>query len=263
MPSPFPGMDPYIEGQVWKDFHGAFLYEMRTELVRQVRPEYEVLAQEDVYVEYAEDRGRRTIEPDLLIGGTAARTPRSGTDLITPAAPVPVPLPALALEEERHTFLEITRLPGRRLVTVLELLSPTNKQPGDKARDRYLEKRRDIQASSVHLVEIDLLRGGARLPMESPLPPAAYYLLVSRWERRPIADVTPLALRAPLPQMLVPLLDEDAAGVDLQSVFESVYDRAGYDYILDYATPVVPPLEEEDALWAEACVAQWHATRGG
>lgn len=262
MPSPFPGMDPYIEGQIWKDFHGAFLYELRTELVRQVRPGYEVLAQEDVYVEYAEERGRRTIEPDLLIGGTAARASRGGTDLVTPVASVPIPLPALALEEERHTFLEIRRLPGRRLVTVVELLSPTNKQPGDKARDRYLEKRRDIQASNVHLVEIDLLRGGARLPMEAPLPAAAYYLLVSCWERRPIADVTPLALRAPLPPLPVPLLDEDAAWVDLQSVFSSVYERAGYDYILDYTTPVVPPLEEGDALWAETCVAGWHASRG-
>jgi hypothetical protein len=208
-------MAPYLEGQLWKDFHGAFLYEIRSELVRQVRPEYEVLAQED------------------------------------------------ACEEERHTFLEIRRLPGRRLVTVLELLSPTNKQPGDKARDRYLEKRRDIQASSVYLVELDLLRGGARLPMEAPLPPAAYTLVVSRWERRPIADVTPIALRAPLPPMPVPLLDEDAVVVDLQRVFESVYDRAGYDYTLDDAAPVVPPLQEADALWADSCVAQWHAARGG
>jgi hypothetical protein len=261
MSSPFVGMDPYIEGQVWKDFHGAFLYEMRTELVRQVRPGYEVLAQEDVYVEYEENRERRTIEPDLLIGGAAPRTPRSGTDVITTVAPVPIPLPALSLDEERHTFLEIRRLPGRRLVTVLELLSPTNKQPGDKARERYLEKRRDIQASNVHLVEMDLLRAGARLPMEAPLPPAAYYLIVSRWERRPIADVTPLALRSRLSNMVVPLLDEDTAVLDLQSVFERVYESAGYDYILDYATPVIPPLEEKDVLWAEASVAQWRAAR--
>jgi len=260
MPSPFPGMDPHIEGQIWKDFHGAFLYELRAELVRQVRPGYEVLAQEDVYVEYAEERPRRTIEPDLLISGAAPRAGRSATETVSPPS-VPIPLPALALDEERHTYLEIRRMPGRRLVTVLELLSATNKQPGDKARQRYLEKRRDIQASSVHLVELDLLRGGVRLPMEEPLPPAAFYMLVSRWERRPIADVTGLSLRAPLPGLVVPLLDTDTAVVDLQGVFESVYGRGGYDYVLDYSTPAVPPLDEEDGVWAAARVAEWRTGR--
>lgn len=263
MPSPFPGMDPYLEGQVWKDFHGLFLPAIKTDLVRQVRPKYEVLIQEDVYVEYEEDRRRRTIEPDVLIAGTPPRPASGATAIADLPAPVQIALPALVPDEERHTCLEIRRLPGRRLVTVLELLSPTNKVAGDKGRDRYLEKRRDIQNSNVHLVELDLLRGGTRLPMDAPLPAGAYYLIVARGDRRPMADVTAFGLRDPLPALIVPLLEEDRAVIDLQALFERVYESAGYDYVLDYDAPASPPLEEPEAAWAEARVARWRSAPAG
>src|SRR4029453_5934831 len=97
---------------------------------------------------------------------------------------------------------------NRQLVTAIEILSPTNKRA--EGRMEYLVKRRRILLSTAHLLEIDLLRQGQRLPMHDPLPPAEYFVLLSRAENRPITEVWPLALRDPLPTVPVPLLPGDS-----------------------------------------------------
>ena len=106
-----------------------------------------------------------------------------------------------------------------------------------------------------HLVELDLLRAGERLPTLDPLPPADFYVFVSRAPRRPHAEVFPWTLRRRLPTIAVPLADSDPdISLDLQRAFTTVYDRAGYDYALDYQRPVEPPLAEADAAWAAELV---------
>ena len=126
----------------------------------------------------------------------------------------------LTVDVEHLSFVEIRDRQGRDLVTVIELLSPTNKRPGPD-REQYLAKRRQLLASGVHLVEIDLLRGHPRLPLDD-LPPCDYYVMVSRAEERPQAGLWPLGLRDPLPPIPVPLRAADPdASLDLQAGPES------------------------------------------
>jgi hypothetical protein len=102
-------------------------------------------------------------------------------------------------EEVREAYLEVRRRGTRELVTVIEVLSPTNKRPGSTGRAEYLAKRRTVLLSAAHLAEVDLLRGGERMPTAEPLPAADYSLLVSRALRRPMAEVWPFTRRDPIP----------------------------------------------------------------
>ncbi|MBI3462828.1 MAG: DUF4058 family protein [Planctomycetes bacterium] len=154
---------------------------------------------------------------------------------------------------ERQSFIEIRDRLGRELVTVIELLSPTNKRSGPD-REQYLSKRRQFIASNVHLVELDLLRGGQRMPIEG-LPSCDYCAVVSRAEERPRAGIWPLGLRDPLPVLPIPLRSPDPdARLDLQALLHRIHDAAGYaDYL--YADGPQPALSPADDAWAKRLVA--------
>jgi hypothetical protein len=159
------------------------------------------------------------------------------------ATVIPTPIP--------HVTVEIRDTASRQLVTAVEVLSPTNKR-GD-GRQEYLAKRRRILLSTAHLLEIDLLRQGQRVPMQRPLPPAPYFIFLSRAEKRPLTEIWPISLKEPLPVVPIPLLPEDAdVALDVQQVFTTTYDLLGYDLALDYTQPPEIPLLKEDAAWAEA-----------
>jgi hypothetical protein len=130
------------------------------------------------------------------------------------------------------------------------MLSPTNKR-GD-GRQEYLAQRRRILLSTAHLLEIDLLRQGQRVPMQKPLPAAPYFIFLSRAEKRPLTEIWPISLKEPLPVVPIPLLpgDEDVA-LDVQQVFTTTYDLLGYDLALDYTQSPEIPLPKEEAAWAE------------
>ncbi len=179
---------------------------------------------------------------------------RAGGATIDPA----VSLEALPLELEQAN-VEI-RLGGAlgRLVTVIEVLSPTNESPGSDGYEKYVQRQREVLSSDVHLIEIDLLRGGEHtvaVPPRALRPhrPYDYLVAIHRAGRRSRADVYPLKLRDRLPRFPVPLLkgDPDLA-VDLQSLMENVYRSGVYWAMLDYSKPPVPPLSPEDAAWAKA-----------
>ncbi|MGH7224123.1 MAG: DUF4058 family protein, partial [Gemmataceae bacterium] len=154
----------------------------------------------------------------------------------------------VAIDVERLSFVEIRDRRDRQLVTVLELLSPSNKRQGPD-REQYLAKRRQFLAGNVHLVEIDLLRGGPRMPVED-LPDCDYCIMVSRVEKRPDVGIWPVRLRERLPVIPIPLRAPDAdARLDLQEALHHLYDAAGYeDYI--YTGASQPPLHPDDAAWA-------------
>ncbi len=221
MPSPFPGMNPYFEqDDVWHGFHQQFCSICQELLVPQVRPRYIVKLEEHVYIHELPAAERR------LLGR--------------------------AVDIERESFIEIRDRKTRELITVIELLSPSNKKPGPD-REQYLAKRRQLFASPVHFVEVDLLRGGPQMPLEE-FPGCDYYALVSRAEDRPRVGVWPIGVRDPLPEIPVPLRspDEDAR-IDLRKVVDRVYDAAGYeDYV--YGSLPQPPLRAEEAAWAEQFV---------
>lgn len=248
MPSPFPGMDPYLEqDDAWHDFHEKFLPAVAERLVPQVRPDYIVKIDEHVYVHEMPHEPRRLLgRADVSVvpsSSPASARPVAGV-LVEPPARVSLPAP----EFERLSFVEIRDRHSRELVTVVELLSPSNKRPGAD-RNQYLAKRQNLLDGRVHLVEIDLLRGGRPMPLDGR-PDCSYSVLVSRAEDRPVAGFWPLSLRDRLPVVPVPLRAPHADGsLDLQDVLDRIYDASSYaDYIYEGAPD--PPLAPDDAQWA-------------
>ena len=251
MPSPFPGMNPYLEQEViWHDFHERFLPAAATYLVPQIRPRYIVLIDENIYLHDIPMEERRLMgRPDLSV------THGAGPGISIRAAALGVleaPAHVLLPEEdvESLSYLKILDRMSRELVSVVELLSPTNKRAGDH-RAQYLSKRSIIRQGPAHLVEIDLLRGGRPLPAEER-PECIYSVLVSRSDRRPRADFWPIGLRDPLPTIPVPLRPEDGdARLDLQALLDRIYDESGYeDYLYEHEPD--PPLSGDDATWARS-----------
>ncbi|MBB6048372.1 DUF4058 family protein [Armatimonas rosea] len=259
MPSPFPGMDPYLEDRrVWEDFHTTFLVTLRAALKPLLPSDFVARLEERVYIVEWEHRFRADVavvrreRPDSNSGGGVATLER--THLATPPRYLRV-----YEETAREVFLEIRRVrePGE-VVTVIELLSPANKESG-RGREEYLRKQHDLLTSDAHLIELDFLRSG-----EYTLAPreAALRREYGHWDylislhRAPAVPgfhdfaVWPLTLRDRLPEILVPLTDNlpDLA-LDLQAVFNRTYDE-GPTETLDYTQPCNPPLSESDAEWA-------------
>ncbi|GIK56258.1 MAG: DUF4058 family protein [Chloroflexi bacterium] len=176
MASPFPGMDPYLEGEMWQEFHDTLSNEIR---------------------DVAE----------------------------------------------------------RRLVTVIEILSPVNKQ-GDGARE-YVDRRHELLRTRTHLLEIDLLRRGGRIPLAGHYPTAPYYVYLSRFTNRPKTAVWAIQLRDKLPVVPVPLLPPDEnVPLDLQTAVTACFNLVGYERLLSYQEPPPPPaFSEEDAAWIAAQLA--------
>ncbi len=247
MPSPFPGMNPYFEQAAhWQDFHTEFLSTLRRTLAPRVAPDYVVQLEEHVYIHDLPPESRRPIgRADLSVTRIGAET-AGGPTLGVLEAPAEVRLPAQDIE--RAPFLEVRDRRGRELVTVIELLSPSNKRPGED-REHYLAKRRELLRGPAHLVEIDLLRGWTPMPAEGR-PAGAYSVLVSRAERRPAADFWPIGLRDRLPVIPIPLRGPgEEARIDLQEVLHRAYDGPGYELFI-YAGAPEPSLSASDAEWA-------------
>jgi hypothetical protein len=154
-----------------------------------------------------------------------------------------------------HSWVEIRDTLKRRLVTAIEFLSPTNKHGA--GRKEYLRKRLKILASTAHLLEVDLLRKGKRVPMRQRLPAAEYFVFLSRAGHRPMTQVWPIELNQPLPTVPVPLLPPDPdVPLDLQAAFTNVFDLCAYDLSVDYSKPPRVPLPAEWASWAKTQTGQ-------
>lgn len=247
MPSPFPGMDPYLEGSLWTTVHFSLSAEIVRQLAPKLRPRYLVLPAERFVMESPESVAITAADMYPDVGVAESDSPRI---LKETAAAVPLQIATVIPSPVPHVTVEIRDAASRELVTAIEVLSPTNKR-GD-GYDEYLVKRRRILLSPVHLLEIDLLRRGKRVPMKELLPPAPYFVFLSRAEKRPVTDVWPIALSDPLPTVPIPLLpDDNDAYLDLQVAFTAMYDLLGYDLAVDYSRPPEIPLKGEAAAWVE------------
>ena len=253
MPSPFPGMDPYIEDpEIWSDFHSNLAMEIQSQLNQIIQPHYVARLTPRVTYEIVEIAKTQMVRPDV---GIWQPSPRSNlghvATVVIPAAPVTstvtleVPLRLVNVEVRKTGTLE--------LVTAIEILSPVNKQPSHDAYRDYQRKRRELLRSSAHLLEIDLLRGGQRPPLEEPVPQSPYYVVLSRADRRPIVEVWPIQLQDKLPLIAVPLQEPDPdAPLDLSAALAAIYARAGYASLIDYHRPPPPPkLTDAELLWLD------------
>jgi hypothetical protein len=189
---------------------------------------------------------QRVIYPDVhVVQMHEAGTASQPTDITTPTAE----LTSLMDEEIPILSVEIRDVAERRLVTVIEILSPVNKR-GEGARD-YIERRNALLHTRTHVLEIDLLRRGSRIPLQGPMPVAPYYVFLSRFTRCPRTDVWAISLRQRLPVVPVPLLppDEDVP-LDLQAAPDACFALVGYERLLNYQEPPPPPaFSEADAAW--------------
>lgn len=252
MPSPFPGMNPYLEHPaLWPDVHDSLMVALRDALTLMLRPRYYVSVEERTYIVDALGGSVFSGRPDVAV---VTRVPTLDTALAPAAVAtiepkiVQLPLP----DEIRETYLEVREPVSGEVVTVIEILSPTNKRPGE-GRRLYEEKRFRLLGTLTHLVEIDLLRADAPMPMYGDGHQTDYRILISRADRRPSAQLYAFTVRDPIPTFPLPLRRGDAEpSVDLNTLLHELYDRAAYDLRINYAGDPTPPLKESDATWANA-----------
>jgi hypothetical protein len=245
-------MDPYLEDQGrWPDFHASMITYCRDALSERLPEDYVAQQGENVRVVTWQEGPLRPLQPDVAILRNT-RFLRSDTVVVGSVAtlePVEVPF-AAAQDEVRDTWIEIRRLPEERLVTAIEILSPTNK--GSSGLADYLDKRLRLWDQPVNMVEIDLLIAGRRLPMAKPLPPGDYFTIVSRGSRSEKGDVYAWSIRHPLPRIAIPLEEPDPDVVlDIAELFTLAYERGRYERLIHYDRPLALPLHSDDKAWAE------------
>jgi hypothetical protein len=252
MPSPFPGMNPYLEeSDVWQDFHNRFVPALGDALAALVTPNFIVKIEEHLFIHEPPAEYRLLVGHSDVSMASERHSAQPTGATATIVSPMMARIPTV--DFEKHLFLELRDRKNRDLITVLEVLSPTNKKPGAD-REQYLAKRANLLRSTAHFVEIDLLRGWPRMPIEEGVE-CDYSIMVSRVEDRPKVNFWPLRLRDPLPPIPIPLRPpHENVKLDLQVALHGVYDRARYkDYI--YQETPYPPLSPEDTLWAAALIA--------
>ncbi len=246
-------MDPYLEGSEWVSVHAELSSEIARQLAPKLRPKYIVRTIRRFITETPDDIAIATgdIYPDVMVSKIAEQGERY--EGVVTLAPAPIQIATVIPARVPQVSIEIRDVAQRELVTAIEVLSPTNKR-GEGYRE-YLDKRRRLLYSTAHLIEIDLLRKGRRVPTQARLPAAPYFVFLSHAERRPIMDVWAIQFPMALPTIPIPLLPGDLdSALDLQLAFSTIYDALSYDLSVDYTEPPEITLEGEAALWGRQCV---------
>ena len=248
-------MDPYLEGDLWQEFHETLASEIRAQLLPKLAPKYVALLAKRYVINHVSSEGlgierTKVIYPDVHVA--KLNTVREavvayGDVTLDPTAELISPFD----EQVPIPSIEIRDVANRSLVTAIEILSPVNKR-GQGARD-YNERRSDVLKTRTHLLEIDLLRGGERIDLIGELPPAEYYIYLSRWQRRPVTEVYAMTLRKRLRAVPVPLLPPDPDVVlDLQAAVNACFALVGYERLLNYnASLPSPDLAPDDRAWVD------------
>ncbi|MEK7440237.1 MAG: DUF4058 family protein [Chloroflexota bacterium] len=263
MPSPFPGMDPYLENStMWSTLHHSLITYIRDALQPKLRPNYNARIEERVFVEESPQTfypDVALLKPDLPRVHEVATLEKTATEVVVrdPAEIILFPT------DYREPFIEIRHASGQ-VITVIEVLSPANKT-GEGCR-QYRRKQEKVLNSQAHLVEIDLWSQGeftvacadpmSAEPARHPaLPPSRYLICVSRATRRSRAEAYPLKLQESLPAFRIPLKAPDADVVlNLQAVFEKCYENGGYADLINYKDAPPAPLTEEEEKWVKETI---------
>ncbi|HEY84299.1 MAG TPA: DUF4058 family protein [Chloroflexi bacterium] len=258
MSSPFPGMDPYFEdNKIWSGFHHFLADELAAQLNPLIGPKYYADVEVRTVGNDINLTARHTTYPDTGVFRPTLpeRQPMSGSGMaLATISDAPVQRAVLIGGYTKMRSVRVYVAGTDRLVTSIEILSPFNKRRGEGI-ETYRRKRERLLQSPVHLVELDLLRGGTRPGYEVIEPPldTDYILLVNRSQddERRISEIWPVGLNEALPSLPIPLLSPDPdAVVDLGLALQNIYTRAGYDWRINYQNPVPPPaLRSKMAEW--------------
>lgn len=239
--SPFPGMDPYLESH-WRDVHADLIALSRTALNLTLPGDLVARMEERVVIDRVD----------------YASPPSTATQSVSDAGKSAIAEPIVLefdTEEHTETFVTILDADGGELVTVIEFLSPTNKRQGE-GRDEFRRKRNELIESKVNFVEVDLVREGSWRELLRPVvAPArvqtAYRATIRRFHPVRRVELYPISICHPLPTIPIPLRDNDAdVPLGLQELVDQAYRNGRYDHT-DYTTSCEPPLDEEDAAWAD------------
>ena len=260
MKSPFPGMDPYIEASgLWEDFHNHLIDAIYRVIAPKLPPGYTASTATRSYVVLLETEGKDEYlaRPDVAVTESkTSKKPRKkkggGAAVAEPGEFAgSIPMQAFVAEKFRETFVEIY-LQGeeRTLITCIEVLSPSNKRPATEGWREYERKRQAMLLGHANFIEIDLLRGGQKMPMRTGWPKAPYTLLVSWAVNAPHCRVWPAHFNERLPPIPVPLLDpEPDLRLDLQPLIDEIYALGRYNELLAYERVLQPTLSDADAGW--------------
>lgn len=261
MPGPFPGMDPYLEDSIlWPEVHHRLITYTADALTSKTPPGYVARIEERVYVA----QPGHSIYPDAVSRRPQVKraAARSGSTAVAERADPPQIL-TLPMVEMTEGFIEIRSVaPPKRVVTVIEYLSPANKASGSIGRQKYLDKQSEVLQSTISLLEIDLLRQGAHTvaaPEDRLREFGAWdYLICLRRGQQPDTyEFWPIRVRERLPRVWVPLAAEHPDVVlDVQTVFDRCYDAGLYREDVDYRKDPPIPLEGDDVPWADALLRE-------
>ena len=267
--NPFPGMDPYLEHRhIWPGFHNRLIARLADDVGARLPDNYRIDIDERTEAAAVFDPH---VDSDFFVAD-ALVTDRLGTpDWWELAPPLPSTVPTVGTlpenavsvrvampDEVKVTWLYVQRMPDWKVVTVVEILSPTNKNQG-WGRTNYLRKREDVLSSGVSLVEIDLLRGGHTMPLETPSPSGDYRILVCRGWERPNAALYPFDVRHPIPTFTLPLQPgDDEPGIALGELINGIHQLARYSQITRYeASPPAPEFGGDVKEWIAERLAQF------
>lgn len=275
MRSPFPGMDPYLQRH-WGDIHQRFITYSCDALQARLPGDLRARMQERVFVESPDAMRPSVFFPDIRVferpafarSASAARSAIAEEEDLEGEGGVAVevalaadPIIMKISEPIFQGYIEVIDIKsGRKVITVVEVLSPINKSAGDGIR-QYRDKIREMQAGQVSTVEIDLLRGGLPATSAPPgsvpdAPTTIYHASVWRAHQPGQVEVYTAPIRHRLPTIKIPLRPEDPdAALDLQPILDRCYRNGAYDD-LDYRADPAPPLPPDDAAWADALLRE-------
>lgn len=263
MPLIFPGMDPYLENPaIFPGIHSRMVVYLADQIAPRIRPRYAASVGERIYVESAKEMNAHPIIPDVWVRQTIGRSAQNGGVAVEELPEVDEPIVMEAQDLEiRQPFIEILdRESNMRVVTVIELVSPSNKYAG-AGRDSYVTKQREVLCSDTHLVEIDLLRRGPHVVAVAEYMTAGrfdydYLVCVHRAHARRF-EVYPRSIRQALPCIRIPLAGSDPdVRLNIRAALEQAYDAGSYDQRIDYSQRCYPPLSAEVQMWVGQLVEQ-------
>jgi hypothetical protein len=261
-------MDPYLERRdLFPDLHGSLIIFLKEHLQARLPEPYYAASSRRTWVEISE----RSVEPDVhvVLPRGSLQTGRDFDNAVAVAERAEAVVVRVEHDEWREVYLDIFIGPRRerRLVTSIEVLSPSNKSPGNKGRELYLQKQREVLDSRAHLIEIDLLRDGLHATavpedwLRHQVGAFDYHVCSHQFDVPKEFNIYPIRLEQSLPLVKVPLLPGDGSvEVDLQAVFNRAYDAGPYRREIDYEheTPD-PPLDEKQMRWARELSVRWRS----